>query len=83
MYTLEECLALACLDISLYSTWHFEATDTQTVSADLIQHHKDHCPAPHSPPPPILSEIDSQTGVLLLLPGGTWKDYEDKLEIMI
>lgn len=41
-----------------YSTWHFEAIATQTVSADLIQHQKDHCLAPHSPPPPVFFEID-------------------------
>ena len=40
-----------------YSTWHFEATATQTVSADLIQHQKDHCLAPRSPPT-VSFEID-------------------------
>lgn len=40
MYRWEAGRPSARLAISIYSTWHFEATVSQTVSADLIQHQK-------------------------------------------
>lgn len=56
-------VGLTLLDHLTYSTWHFEATATQAVSADLIQHQKDHCLPPQSPP--ILLDLDYSMEVSL------------------
>lgn len=49
-----EVVTFSLLDHFTSSTWHFEATATQHVSADLIQHRKDLCVPSLSPPPSII-----------------------------